>query len=58
MIVGSQVPLGFGVAASVRVGNALGAGNAEQARDSSITVLLCAGELKQVRSLASVPIFV
>ncbi|XP_044900288.1 multidrug and toxin extrusion protein 2-like isoform X4 [Felis catus] len=38
-----EVPLGFGVAASVRVGNALGAGNAEQARDSSITVLLCAG---------------
>ncbi|XP_040308863.1 multidrug and toxin extrusion protein 2-like [Herpailurus yagouaroundi] len=38
-----MVPLGFGVAASVRVGNALGAGNAEQARDSSITVLLCAG---------------
>ncbi|GAB5580575.1 multidrug and toxin extrusion protein 2-like isoform X6 [Prionailurus iriomotensis] len=38
-----KVPLGFGVAASVRVGNALGAGNAAQARDSSITVLLCAG---------------
>ncbi|CAK7318767.1 Multidrug and toxin extrusion protein 2 [Vulpes lagopus] len=38
-----QVPLGFGVAASVRVGNALGAGNAEQAWHSSITVLLCAG---------------
>ncbi|VFV46057.1 multidrug and toxin extrusion [Lynx pardinus] len=38
-----MVPLGFAVAASVRVGNALGAGNAEQARDSSITVLLCAG---------------
>uniref|UniRef100_A0A7N5KNL0 Multidrug and toxin extrusion protein 2 n=1 Tax=Ailuropoda melanoleuca TaxID=9646 RepID=A0A7N5KNL0_AILME len=37
-----MVPLGFGVAASVRVGNALGAGNAEQARHSSITVLLCA----------------
>nr|XP_045726290.1 multidrug and toxin extrusion protein 2-like [Mirounga angustirostris] len=38
-----MLPLGFGVAASVRVGNALGAGNAEQARYSSITVLLCAG---------------
>ncbi|KAF3813625.1 hypothetical protein GH733_018778 [Mirounga leonina] len=37
-----MLPLGFGVAASVRVGNALGAGNAEQARYSSITVLLCA----------------
>ncbi|XP_049633617.1 multidrug and toxin extrusion protein 2-like [Suncus etruscus] len=38
-----MVPLGFGVAASVRVGNALGAGNAEQARHSCVTVLLCAG---------------
>ncbi|XP_013836820.1 multidrug and toxin extrusion protein 2 isoform X6 [Sus scrofa] len=37
------VPLGFGVAASVRVGNALGAGNPEQARHSGVTVLLCAG---------------
>ncbi|XP_063098265.1 multidrug and toxin extrusion protein 2-like isoform X2 [Cavia porcellus] len=36
------VPLGFGVAASVRVGNALGAGDAEQARCSCTTVLLCA----------------
>uniref|UniRef100_A0A8D0W8M9 Uncharacterized protein n=1 Tax=Sus scrofa TaxID=9823 RepID=A0A8D0W8M9_PIG len=40
----SRVPLGFGVAASVRVGNALGAGNPEQARHSGVTVLLCAGE--------------
>uniref|UniRef100_A0A4X1T1D7 Multidrug and toxin extrusion protein n=1 Tax=Sus scrofa TaxID=9823 RepID=A0A4X1T1D7_PIG len=39
----SRVPLGFGVAASVRVGNALGAGNPEQARHSGVTVLLCAG---------------
>lgn len=39
------MPFGFGVAASVRVGNALGAGNAEQARRSCTTVLLCAGEL-------------
>nr|XP_042140085.1 multidrug and toxin extrusion protein 2 isoform X3 [Peromyscus maniculatus bairdii] len=38
-----MVPFGFGVAASVRVGNALGAGNAEQARCSCTTVLLCAG---------------
>ncbi|XP_032177951.1 multidrug and toxin extrusion protein 2-like isoform X1 [Mustela erminea] len=38
-----MLPLGFGVAASVRVGNALGAGNAEQARHSSVTVVLCAG---------------
>uniref|UniRef100_A0A6I8PP91 Multidrug and toxin extrusion protein n=1 Tax=Ornithorhynchus anatinus TaxID=9258 RepID=A0A6I8PP91_ORNAN len=42
-IVAYMVPLGFSVAASVRVGNALGAGNAEQARLSCITVLLCAG---------------
>ncbi|XP_021032624.1 multidrug and toxin extrusion protein 2 isoform X1 [Mus caroli] len=38
-----MVPFGFGVAASVRVGNALGAGNADQARCSCTTVLLCAG---------------
>ncbi|XP_004648003.1 multidrug and toxin extrusion protein 2 [Octodon degus] len=37
-----MVPFGFGVAASVRVGNALGAGNAEQARCSCTAVLLCA----------------
>ncbi|XP_012661382.1 multidrug and toxin extrusion protein 2-like [Otolemur garnettii] len=37
------VPLGFGVAASVRVGNALGAGDVEQARCSCTTVILCAG---------------
>ncbi|XP_072518701.1 multidrug and toxin extrusion protein 1-like [Salminus brasiliensis] len=34
-------PLGFGVAASVRVGNALGAGNTEQAKLSSKVSLLC-----------------
>uniref|UniRef100_A0A5F9DEI9 Multidrug and toxin extrusion protein n=1 Tax=Oryctolagus cuniculus TaxID=9986 RepID=A0A5F9DEI9_RABIT len=38
-----MVPLGFGVAASVRVGNALGAGSAEQARCSCTAALLCAG---------------
>uniref|UniRef100_A0A8C9JTL8 Multidrug and toxin extrusion protein n=1 Tax=Panthera tigris altaica TaxID=74533 RepID=A0A8C9JTL8_PANTA len=38
-----MVPLGFGGWASARVGKALGAWNAEQSRDSSITVLLCAG---------------
>eukprot|EP00073_Rattus_norvegicus_P050553 XP_017452937.1 PREDICTED: multidrug and toxin extrusion protein 2 isoform X1 [Rattus norvegicus] len=38
-----MVPFGFGVAASVRVGNALGAGNADQARCSCTTVLLCTG---------------
>ncbi|KAM9254103.1 LOW QUALITY PROTEIN: multidrug and toxin extrusion protein 2-like [Dugong dugon] len=39
--VASMVPLGFGVAASVQVGSALGAGNVEQAKHSCITVLLC-----------------
>ncbi|XP_062031106.1 multidrug and toxin extrusion protein 2-like [Lepus europaeus] len=38
-----MVPLGFGVAASVRVGNALGAGSAEQAQCSCTAALLCAG---------------
>nr|XP_056721001.1 multidrug and toxin extrusion protein 1 [Euleptes europaea] len=37
------LPQGMSVAASVRVGNALGAGDAEQAKKSCITVLLCAG---------------
>uniref|UniRef100_A0A8C3WSG8 Multidrug and toxin extrusion protein n=1 Tax=Catagonus wagneri TaxID=51154 RepID=A0A8C3WSG8_9CETA len=35
----SRVPLGFSVAASVRVGNALGAGDPEQARHSCVTLL-------------------
>ncbi|MCJ8740612.1 hypothetical protein PDJAM_G00060890 [Pangasius djambal] len=34
-------PLGFGVAANVRVGNALGAGNTQQAKLSSKVSLLC-----------------
>ncbi|XP_027009164.1 multidrug and toxin extrusion protein 1 [Tachysurus fulvidraco] len=34
-------PLGFGVAASVRVGNALGAGNTQQAKLSSKMSLIC-----------------
>uniref|UniRef100_A0A8C0JD78 Multidrug and toxin extrusion protein n=1 Tax=Chelonoidis abingdonii TaxID=106734 RepID=A0A8C0JD78_CHEAB len=38
-----MVPLGFSVAATVRVGNALGAGNAEQAKSSCRTALLCTG---------------
>ncbi|XP_037382775.1 multidrug and toxin extrusion protein 2-like [Talpa occidentalis] len=36
------VPIGLGVAANVRVGHALGAGNAVQARQSCFTVYLCA----------------
>uniref|UniRef100_A0A8C2YEF8 Multidrug and toxin extrusion protein n=1 Tax=Coturnix japonica TaxID=93934 RepID=A0A8C2YEF8_COTJA len=38
-----MVPLGFSVAVSVRVGNALGSGDAVQAKTSCITALLCAG---------------
>uniref|UniRef100_A0A8D0CN25 Multidrug and toxin extrusion protein n=1 Tax=Scleropages formosus TaxID=113540 RepID=A0A8D0CN25_SCLFO len=38
------LPLGFSVAATVRVGNALGAGNTEQAKLSGKVSLLCAGE--------------
>ncbi|XP_039938279.1 multidrug and toxin extrusion protein 1 [Hirundo rustica] len=38
-----MVPLGISVAASVRVGNALGAGDVEQAKTSCITALLCTG---------------
>uniref|UniRef100_A0AAR2KLM2 Multidrug and toxin extrusion protein n=1 Tax=Pygocentrus nattereri TaxID=42514 RepID=A0AAR2KLM2_PYGNA len=40
-----MIPLGFGVAASVRVGNALGAGNTEQAKLSSKVSLLCGSKL-------------
>ncbi|KAG8504836.1 LOW QUALITY PROTEIN: Multidrug and toxin extrusion protein 2, partial [Galemys pyrenaicus] len=36
------VPIGLGVAASVRVGHALGAGNAVQARQTCVTIYLCA----------------
>ncbi|XP_069471278.1 multidrug and toxin extrusion protein 2-like isoform X1 [Ambystoma mexicanum] len=36
-----MVPSGFSVAASVRVGNALGAGSAQQAKRSAILSLLC-----------------
>lgn len=37
-----QFPMGFSVAASVQVGNALGAGNTEQAKLSSKVSLICA----------------
>ncbi|NXM27823.1 S47A2 protein, partial [Oxyruncus cristatus] len=40
-----MVPLGISVAASVRVGNALGSGDVVQARTSCITALLCTGAL-------------
>uniref|UniRef100_A0A8C4WRG6 Multidrug and toxin extrusion protein n=1 Tax=Gopherus evgoodei TaxID=1825980 RepID=A0A8C4WRG6_9SAUR len=43
-----MVPLGFSVATTVRVGNALGAGNAEQAKKSCRTALLCTGAFAMV----------
>lgn len=39
-----QIPLGLGTAASVQVGNALGAGDVETAKRSSSTSLLCTGQ--------------
>lgn len=45
----TQVPLGFSVAASVRVGNALGSGDVVQAKTSCITALLCTGEPRSCR---------
>lgn len=39
-----QIPLGLGTAASVQVGNALGAGDFETAKRSSSTSLLCTGQ--------------
>ncbi|XP_074413118.1 multidrug and toxin extrusion protein 1 isoform X2 [Zonotrichia albicollis] len=38
-----MIPLGLGTAASVQVGNALGAGNADMAKRSSHTSLICTG---------------
>lgn len=45
-----QFPLGFSVVASVRVGNALGAGNIEQAKMSSKVSLICT-RMSQICSL-------
>ncbi|NXS73370.1 S47A1 protein, partial [Pandion haliaetus] len=42
-VVAFMIPLGLGTAAGVQVGNALGAGNAETAKRSSSTSLLCTG---------------
>lgn len=43
-----QIPLGLGMAASVQVGNALGAGDVETAKRSSSTSLLCTGQAARV----------
>ncbi|XP_071431234.1 multidrug and toxin extrusion protein 1-like isoform X2 [Pithys albifrons albifrons] len=42
-VVAFMIPLGLGTAASVQVGNALGAGDFETAKRSSTTSLLCTG---------------
>ncbi|NWI21978.1 S47A2 protein, partial [Crypturellus soui] len=42
-VVAFMIPLGLGTAASVQVGNALGAGDADTAKRSSSTCLLCTG---------------
>ncbi|NWU97820.1 S47A1 protein, partial [Upupa epops] len=42
-VVAFMIPLGLGTAASVQVGNALGAGDIETAKRSSFTSLLCTG---------------
>ncbi|XP_069647154.1 multidrug and toxin extrusion protein 1 isoform X2 [Haliaeetus albicilla] len=42
-VVAFMIPLGLGTAAGVQVGNALGAGDAETAKRSSTTSLLCTG---------------
>lgn len=39
-----QIPLGLGTAASVQVGNALGAGDIETSKRASSTSLLCTGQ--------------
>lgn len=45
----NQVPLGFSVAVSVRVGNALGSGDVVQAKTSCITAVLCAGQPRSLQ---------
>ncbi|NXE43552.1 S47A1 protein, partial [Ptilorrhoa leucosticta] len=42
-VVAFMIPLGLGTAASVQVGNALGAGDVEAAKRSSTTSLICTG---------------
>ncbi|NXN80863.1 S47A1 protein, partial [Bombycilla garrulus] len=42
-VVAFMIPLGLGTAASVQVGNALGAGDVEVAKRSSSTCLICTG---------------
>ncbi|NXS13952.1 S47A2 protein, partial [Neodrepanis coruscans] len=42
-VVAFMIPLGLGTAASVQVGNALGAGDSETAKRSSTTCLICTG---------------
>ncbi|NXR19571.1 S47A1 protein, partial [Cinclus mexicanus] len=42
-VVAFMIPLGLGTAASVQVGNALGAGDVEAAKRSSSTSLICTG---------------
>ncbi|KFO57188.1 Multidrug and toxin extrusion protein 1, partial [Corvus brachyrhynchos] len=42
-VVAFMIPLGLGTAASVQVGNALGAGDAKAAKRSSTTSLICTG---------------
>uniref|UniRef100_A0A8D0KVF9 Multidrug and toxin extrusion protein n=1 Tax=Strix occidentalis caurina TaxID=311401 RepID=A0A8D0KVF9_STROC len=51
-VVAFMIPLGLATAASVQVGNALGAGDVETAKRSSSTSLLCTG---QATHLFSVP---
>uniref|UniRef100_A0A8C0FX79 Solute carrier family 47 member 2 n=1 Tax=Bubo bubo TaxID=30461 RepID=A0A8C0FX79_BUBBB len=47
-VVAFMIPLGLATAASVQVGNALGAGDVETAKRSSSTSLLCTGQATHV----------
>ena len=49
----SQFPLGFGVAGSVRVGNALGAGDTDQAKLSAKLTILCSGQFQRPLRLSN-----
>ncbi|NXL55907.1 S47A1 protein, partial [Chordeiles acutipennis] len=54
-VVAFMIPLGLGTAASVQVGNALGAGDFETAKRSSSTSLLCTGQATCVLGSSQAP---
>ncbi|KAI1231772.1 hypothetical protein IHE44_0007407, partial [Lamprotornis superbus] len=54
-VVAFMIPLGLGTAASVQVGNALGAGNFQAAKRSASTSLVCTGQPTRAWKASSCP---